>query len=209
MAKNKSNTKWWIIGGIVLIVLVLFMWIGGTYNSLVSLDEGVNNAWGKVQTAYQRRADLIPGYIKTAQEALEFQQETLTQVTALRSNAQELSKQIQNAKTPEELTNLGRQLDGVVSQTRQLVGTQLNLQVERYPELNVESVLKTQDELAGTENRIKRERDLYNDAVKEINVKVRRFPSNIIAGWFGFEQNEYFAADEGTEQAPDYDELWD
>jgi len=198
MATKKSSAidkKWYWIGGIVAVILIVGLWIGGTYNSLIGLQESVENNWSKVETAYQRRADLIPNLVQTVQEYTDYEGNLLRDVTEARAS-------IARAGTPQALAAAAGTMNSALSR--------LLAVVENYPNLKTnENFLSLQDELAGTENRIKVERDNYNNAVKKLNIKVRRFPSNIIAGWFGFGQEEYFESEEGAEQAPEVEALFD
>jgi len=174
----------------IFIVLFLLSFVG-MYNGLVSTDETVNNKWANVQTAYQRRADLIPNLVDTVKEYTDYEGEILTEITRARSS-------VGSARTPGELQAADGQLTSALSR--------LLVVMENYPNLKAnENFLSLQDELAGTENRIKTERDLYNGAVRNYNVKTRRFPSNIIAGMFGFEKREMFEADAGTDVVPKVD----
>lgn len=192
-AKKSNKGKWWLIG-IIAAILILALWIGGTYNSLVGLDEGVDNAWSLVQTAYQRRADLIPNLVETIKAYTDYEGPLLTEITQARAS-------VGRATNPEELAAAGAEMDSALSR--------LLVTVEAYPDLKAnENFLSFQDELAGTENRIKVERDNFNNAVKSLNVKTRRFPSNIIASMFGFEEKEYFESDEGAETAPKVGEMF-
>lgn len=176
---------------VAVIVLILLLWLWGSYNGLVTSDETVNEKWANVQTAYQRRLDLIPNLVDTVKASAEFETDLLTQVTALRSG-------LSTAATPEELDILGAKINSAI-----------NLVFEAYPDVkSTEAYLSLQDQLEGTENRIKTERDIFNAAVKQYNVKVRRVPTNIVAKWFGFEQKTMFAADAGAEVAPDVGELF-
>jgi LemA protein len=179
--------KGWIIGiGIVVLLLLIVM---GSYNGLVNADEEVTQAWGNVESAYQRRIDLIPNLVATVEGYKIHEKEVLTEITEARSK-------ITQAQTPAELTSGDAALNSALAR--------LLVVVENYPNLKAnENFLSLQDELAGTENRIKVERDRYNEAVKKMNVKVRRFPSNIVAGMFGFETKEVFEAEEGAEIAPE------
>ncbi len=186
MAKKNKLSPLAITGIIIalVVVLVLFTFIG-TYNTLVQLDETVNEKWANVQSAYQRRIDLIPNLVATVQGAADFEKELQTQVTAMRSG-------LSGAKTPEDLELLGTKIESAI-----------NLVFERYPAVRAtENFLSLQDQLEGTENRIKTERDIYNAAVKSYSVKTRTFPSNMIAGMFGFEKRDPFEADEGADVAP-------
>lgn len=177
----------------VLLLLGIF-WVIGSYNGLVSSEEQVNEKWANVQTAYQRRADLIPNLVAVVKEYSDYEGSVLTEITQARSA-------IMSAKTPGELQAADSQLSSTLKS--------LFAVAENYPDLKAnENYLSLQDELAGTENRVKTERDIFNEAVKEFNVKVRRFPTNIIAGMFGFEKKEMFEAAAGTETAPDVKTLF-
>jgi LemA protein len=175
-----------IVLGVIVLLLVLTVW--GNYNSLVNLDEAVSEKWANVQTAYQRRADLIPNLVETVKAYSNYEGEVLTEITNARSR-------IAGAGSPSELAAGNSDLNSALSR--------LLVVVEAYPNLKAnENYLSLQDELAGTENRIKTERDIYNAAVRGYNTKVRRFPSNVIAGMFGFDQRESFAADAGADVVP-------
>ena len=195
--KNKwTKHLYWAIP--VAILLVLIMWVVGSYNSLVKADVNVDNAWAQVQTVYQRRADLIPNLVNTVQGAANFEKETQTKIAELRTSASAIKSEMQSAKTPTELNAAGEKLDDVVAGYRSL-----NINVENYPELKATTnFLALQDELAGTENRVSVERMRYNDAVGEYNKMTRFFPKNVIANMFGFEAREMFEAAEGAEKAP-------
>ncbi|MEK6916581.1 MAG: LemA family protein [Nanoarchaeota archaeon] len=192
--KNKQpSNKLIVLGGILIFVLFVALYIGGTYNSFVALDENVNNAWGNVQTAYQRRTDLIPNLVATVKAYSDYEGEVLTEITQARSS-------IGNAKTPGELEAADSELNSALAK--------LLVVVENYPNLKAnENYLDLQVQLEGTENRIKVERDVYNKGVRQFNVKARRFPSNVFANMFGFEQKQYFEADEGSNEAPDVGKL--
>lgn len=190
--KNKFPTWVIVVGVILTLFIIVGMWVGGTYNTLVGMDESVNGAWGNVQTAYQRRADLIPNLVATVKASAEFEKDLLEKVTQYRAG-------IRSAETPAEMDFYGKEINSAI-----------NLAFEAYPEIkSTEGYRDLQVSLEGTENRIKVERDLYNGVVKTYNTKVRRFPSNIIAGMFSFDQREYFEAQEGSENAPDVKELFE
>ncbi|MBW3015199.1 LemA family protein [Candidatus Woesearchaeota archaeon] len=184
-----------IIGIVIAAVLLLFVfWIVGSYNGLVRSDETVNEKWANVQSAYQRRADLIPNLVETVKQYSDYEGEVLTEITNARAS-------IGKAGNPAELQAAGEELNSALAR--------LLVVVENYPNLKAnENYLSLQDELAGTENRIKVERDNFNKEVRNLNIKVRRFPTNIVAAMFGFEKREMFEADEGTENAPDVGELF-
>ena len=200
MAKNEQSTNsnktlWITLGILAFVVISLLIWVTSTYNGLVSTDENVNQKWANVQTAYQRRADLIPNLVETVNGYKNYEGQTLTEIAKLRSEAGQAKIDVSKAASPEAMQAASQNMDGVLSR--------LLVIVENYPDLKAnQNFLALQDELAGTENRIKVERDNYNVAVKDYNLKVRRFPSNLIAGMFGFDIKNPFEADKGAENAP-------
>lgn len=183
---------------IVIVVLAIFGMYGcSTYNGLVSKDETVNNAWANVQSAYQRRADLIPNLVNTVKGAADFEKSTLTAVIEARSKATSIQLKPDDL-TPENMQKFQAAQD-------QLSGTlsRLLVSVEQYPQLKAnQNFLQLQAQLEGTENRIKVERDRFNEVVKEYNQSARTFPSNIFAGMFGFAQKGYFEASQAAQTAP-------
>ena len=194
---NKKGNTLAVVGTIfgvcLLFGIIMLGSLAGTYNSLVVLDTNTENSWAKVQTAYERRADLIPNLVGTVKGVVKFEQETQTQIAALRSG-------ISNANNPQEMNKVGKEMNSLIS------GIMIN--VEAYPDLKAsENFLALQDELAGTENRIKWERDNYNDAVAEYKVAVRSFPTNMVAGIFNFERSKWdmFDAEEGSENPVEVD----
>lgn len=182
---KKKRTGLWVTLGVLVVLVLVFI---GSYNGLVSGEEEVDRSWANVESAYQRRADLIPNLVETVKAYKIHEEEVLTEITKARSN-------IVAAQTPAELAEGDVMLSSALSR--------LLVVVENYPNLKAnENFLSLQDELAGTENRVKVERDVYNAAVKKYNIKVRRFPSNVIAGIFNFERKELFEATPGSEVAP-------
>ena len=185
---EKSYTKYFVLGGLALLILIVLFTFIGTYNSLVSLSESVDESWAQVESQYQRRHDLIPSLVNTVKGSAAFQQETQLAITQARSawtGATTRSAQIQAAG----------QLDSAISR--------LLVVAENYPELDSSAFNDLMVSLEGTENRIAVERMRYNEAVRTLNVKVKRFPSNIIASMFGFEQATYFEIEEGIEAVPE------
>lgn len=182
--------KWIWIVGIVLFLLVAGSSCVGRYNVLVTLNESVDTAWAQVENVLQRRNDLIPNLVSTVKGYAAHEQKTFIAVTEARAK-------VGQAQTIPEKVEANNQLTAALGR--------LLLVVERYPELKAnQNFLSLQDELAGTENRIAVERRRYNEAVKEYNVFVRRFPNNFIAMIFGYaRENVYFKADEGAKTAPD------
>lgn len=184
----------------VLLALMLVGFVAGNYNTFVVKDTGTEKAWGNVQSAYQRRADLIPNLVDTVKGARDFEKSTLVEIAAMRSQAGSVKQQISDAKTVEELQAAGSQMNGVLAR--------LMVVVEAYPDLKSnQNFLALQDELAGTENRIKWERDNYNTAVMDYKTSVRSFPGNMVAGMFGFYPDKWktFTADKDAQTAPDVD----
>ena len=185
---------------IILIVLALILFVGGcnTYNGLVNQDQNVNETWAKVQSAYQRRADLIPNLVNTVRGYADFERGTLTDVVNARAKATSVNIDANNM-TPEALQQFQEAQGGLSSALSRLLVT-----VERYPELKAnQNFLELQSQLEGTENRIKVARDEFNTAVRSYNVKVKSFPTNLLAGIFGFSSKPYFEADAGAEKAPE------
>ena len=186
-----------VILGILAVGLV-GLWVIGTYNSLVGKDTNTENMWAKVQTAYQRRADLIPNLVDTVKEAKNFEKDTQTEIAQMRSQAGQAKIDMSNAKDVEQLQAANSQMSSVLAR--------LMVVVEAYPDLKSNAnFLALQDEIAGTENRVKWERDEYNNAVKDYKLAVRTFPTNIMAGMFGFSQEKWkmFQSEAGAEKAPD------
>ena len=190
-------------GGLLVIILFvafvigLFFW--GTYNRLVTLDQNVNKKWGDVQTVYQRRADLIPNLVNTVQGAANFEKSTVVEVTNARASVGRV--QLDPNKAPTDAAQL-EQFQAAQGQLSSAL-SRLLVVVERYPELKAnQNFLGLQAQLEGTENRISVERNNFNGAVQDFNTAVRRFPTNVIAGMFGFSPRPFFAAQAGAERAP-------
>ena len=182
---------------ILAVVAVVVVWAVSGYNGLVSKEEGVNQAWANVESAYQRRSDLIPNLVNTVKGYAEHESETLQAVTDARAKATSLNIDPTTA-TPEQVAAYMEAQQGVGSALGRLIAVS-----ESYPELKAnENFRDLQAQLEGTENRIKVERDRYNEAVKTFNVQIRRFPTNILASIFGFEKRSMFEAQEGAEVAP-------
>ncbi len=182
---NPSINPIYIIGGVLVIVLI---WGVLTYNGLVAQSAAVDGQWAQVQTAYQRRADLIPNLVSSVNKYMRYEGGLLENITALRS-------QWANAKTPEDQIAAGSAMDSAIS--RLLVVS------ENYPDLKADtSVSKLMDELAGSENRISVERMRYNDAVKSYNVAIHTLPTNIVAGMMGLKDRPYFQASAEAQKVP-------
>jgi LemA protein len=188
-----------------LILLLVALGIGavlvltgiGKYNGMVNLDADVQNSWSKVQTAYQRRADLIPNLVSTVKGYADFEQQTLTQVIEARQQVTNLNIDPNNL-TPEAFGQF-QQAQGQLSGALQ----RLLVTVERYPELKADArFADLQHELASTENQIKFERDAFNNTATGYNKYIRQFPNNLFAGVFNFDQRALFEAEAGSQNAP-------
>lgn len=178
-----------IIGIVILVILAIVgITLGGSYNTLVKLDEEANSQWSQIDVQLKRRADLVPNLVNTVKGFAEQEKDVLLGVTKARSGLQE-------ASTPQEAAEANNQLTNELAK--------LNIVVEKYPELKSDqNFMRLQDELAGTENRIAVARKDYNDSVKPLNARIRRFPTNIVAGMFGFSQREYFEVNESDKETP-------
>ena len=183
---------------IVIGILVLLVLMGGcSYNGMNKSRVNVDEKWAGVQSSYQRRADLIPNLVSTVKGAAEFEKSTLTAVIEARAKATQMNVNAGDL-SPEKLQQF-QQAQGQVSQA---LG-RLMVVAEQYPQLKAnQNFLALQDQLEGTENRIKVSRDDFNAAVREFNVKVTSFPANIMAGMFGFKEKPMFEAEKGSEKAP-------
>lgn len=194
------NRKWLIPGFIIGVIVVLALIFAGSYNGLVSQREAVTTAFSKVQSQYQRRADLIPNLVNTVKGAANFEQETLTQITEARAKATSIQLDPSKA-TPEQIQQYQQAQGDVTSALSRLLAV-----TENYPQLQATQAFRDlQVQLEGTENRITVARNDYNDAARPYNTRLQTFPTNIVAGLFGFEQKPYFEADEGSDRAPTVD----
>jgi LemA protein len=174
-----------IIGAIVGVIGIIFITYISIYNKAVSLQEKVDEKWANVQSAYQRRADLVPQLVETVKGAAKNEKDILTQVTNARAG-------IVNAKTPEDMEIAGKKIN-----------TAINLAFEAYPQIrSTENFSKLQEQLEGSENRIKQERDLYNESVKEYNTSIRGFFASMFLNSETFPKKTGFKAAAGSENAP-------
>ena len=182
---------------LVAVVAIIAFWAISGYNSLVSMDENVSNQWANVETQYQRRADLIPNLVNTVKGYAAHEKETLEGVIAARSQATQI-KVDPTDLTPEKLAEYQKAQGQLATALGKLLAI-----TENYPDLKAnQNFLELQAQLEGTENRINVARKNFNDAAKAYNTAIRRFPKNILAGMFGFDNRAYFEAAEGAEQAP-------
>ncbi|WP_074407532.1 MULTISPECIES: LemA family protein [Aquimarina] len=186
---------------IVGIIVILYFFFGGRYNTAVTLQEDAKTAWSNVESAYQRRSDLIGNLVKTVQGAADFERNTLKEVIEARAKATAVNIDPSNI-TPDQIAQFQQAQGGLTSALSRLLVT-----VERYPDLKAnQNFLNLQTQLEGTENRINVERNRYNESVGGYTKFMRKFPNNIILSIFGsFEEMARFEADRGAEKAPDVD----
>ena len=181
------------IAGAVLLILVI--WIISSYNSLVNKEENVKLQWSEVQNVYQRRLDLIPSLVNVVKGQTQFEQQTLQQIAEARAKA--LSALSNNDINSENYNNQRVLQDSLAASANRMI-----VIIEKYPTLKGSAAYAgLQTQLEGTERRIKVARNDFNGAVATYNRKVRSFPTNMIAGLFGFKKKEGFEADAGSDQS--------
>ena len=183
------NKKWLVPGIIIGLVVVLGLVFAGSYNGLVGQREAVTASFSKVQSQYQRRADLIPNLVNTVKGAANFEQSTLTQVTEARARATSIQLDPSRA-TPEQIQEYQRAQGDVTSALSRLLAV-----TENYPQLQATQAFRDlQVQLEGTD-----------DTARPYNTRLQTFPTNVIAGIFGFEKKPYFEAEQGSDTAPTVD----
>ena len=189
---------------IIIVVIALIAIIGfsmvGRYNNIVTMDEGIDGQWGNVENQYQRRADLIPNLVNTVKGYASHERETLEAVINARAQATKVTAELspEAMNDPALMQKFQAAQEGLSSALSRLM-----VVVERYPDLKANQNFRDlQAQLEGTENRIAVERRRFNESVKTYNSTIRRFPTTMIAGMFGFQTRTYFEAAEGTENAP-------
>ena len=189
--------SWIIIGVIIVVIIIAYSSMKGTYNNMVTLDEGVTGQWAQVENVYQRRADLIPNLVATVKGYATHEQETLEGVIEARSKATSVTIDPSNMNAA-SIQQFQAAQDGLSSALSKLM-----VVVERYPDLKAnQNFLELQTQLERTENRIAVERRNFNTGAQNYNTYIRTFPKNIYASMFGFEKKAYFKSQEGAENAP-------
>jgi len=183
---------------IIIFILLTVSWGVSVYNRLVSLNEGVNQAWSQVENQYQRRYDLIPNLVETVKGVANFEKETYTAVTEARAKVGQIRITADQLSDAEAFQKFQQAQDGLSSALSRLLVVS-----ENYPQLKAnENFLQLQAQLEGTENRISVERMKFNQVVQEYNTQIKRFPASIIANMTGFKEKQYFKAAPNAEQAP-------
>lgn len=188
--------KKWLIPVGIIVVLILFA--VSSYNGLISVQADTKTAWSKVESAYQRRNDLIGNLVKTVQGAADYEKGTLTAVIEARSKATSITIDPTNV-TPAQMAQFQQAQEGLKGSLSRML-----LTVEQYPELKAnQNFLELQSQIEGTENRINVSRDRFNDAANLYDIKTRSFPSVIFAKMFGFGEIARFKSEAGAEKAPE------
>jgi LemA protein len=189
---------------ILILALLAVLWGMKIYNGLVSQQEAVETAVGNVQTAYQKRADLIPNLVATVKNYAEYEAGTLTAVVEARAKATATMLDASNL-TEENMKAFQAAQDEMSGALSRLLVT-----VEQYPDLKAnQNYLDLQSQLEACENTIANARREFNETAKAYNTAVRRFPANIVANMFGFDKKPYFEASEAAQQAPDVKDLFE
>lgn len=186
-----------VLGVAAAILVALALAAMGSYNGLVSSNQGVEAQWAQVENVYQRRADLIPNLVKTVEGAANFEKSTLTEITEARASV----GKIQLANGPQDAEQLA-QFEKAQAGLGGALG-RLMVIVERYPDLKANAGFQTlQAQLEGTENRISVERGRFNEVVQAYNTKIKSIPAVFYAAVLGFNERPYFKAKEGTAEPP-------
>jgi len=176
------------LGAIVLVAIIVVFSVIGRYNGFVTANEGIDAAWAQVENVLQRRADLIPNLVETVKGYAAHEKEIFENVAQARGR-------LAGAVSPAEAAVANA---GLTSALGRLLAIS-----ERYPDLKAnQNFIRLQDELAGSENRIATERRRYNETVRTYNTSIKRFPNRILASMFGFDEREYFEADEAAKEVP-------
>ena len=190
----------------LVVVLACMSLSSCDYNSLVEQEQTVEQAWAQVENQYQRRADLIPNLVNTVKGYAAHESETLQSVTNARAGLTEAYNKA-NALPADQATASEESLQQYQQAHNDLKGAldiYVNAVREAYPDLKAnQNFINLQTQLEGTENRISTERMRYTEAVKNFNTAIKKFPTVIYAGWFGFEEKPQFKAEEGANKAPE------
>ena len=196
----KSKTLIGCLGILLIVVIIIGLTVSGTYNSLVTLDQSVRSQWAQVENVYQRRADLVPNLVETVKGAAAFEKDTFTAVTEARAKVGQVRLDDSIVNNPEAFAKFQEAQDGLSSALSRLM-----VVVEKYPDLKAtQNFRDLQVQLEGTENRITVERQRFNETAQAFNTKRNKFPTVLIAGFFGekFKEKAYFKAQAGAETAP-------
>lgn len=199
---NKGCLILCVIGGFLLLAAGLgAMLVGGSYNNMVKLEEGVNSAWSQVENVYQRRMDLIPNLVSTVKGFAAHEKSVLTEVTEARSRVGSIQMSQDMLNDPQKFESFQKAQGELGSALSRLM-----VVMENYPQLKADqNFMALQSQLEGTENRITVERMNFNNAAQVYNTAIRQFPQAMVAGMFSFKPKNYFKMKEGAENAPKVD----
>lgn len=194
-----------IVGVIIVAIVLIGAWFVNTRNGFVTLDEDVQQQWGKVEVQYQRRLDLIPNLVETVKGYAAHESSTFEKVTQARAGLTDAYNKA-NALQGQDAAATEQSLDSY-NAAQQGLGKALSIYVnavrEAYPDLKANTnFMNLQEQLESTENRIATERRRYNEEVETYNKKVLRFPGSIWASMFNFDPKDMFQAEEGANKAP-------
>jgi LemA protein len=190
-----------IVGILVVIGVILALSVSGMFNRIVTLEQGANAAWAQVQNVYQRRADLVPNLVNTVKGAANFERSTLTEITEARASVGRVQMPSEAPKDPQKFAEFERAQGQLGSALSRLL-----VVAERYPDLKATAAFRDlQAQLEGTENRISVERGRFNEAVQAYNTAIKRFPTVLFAGMFGYSPRPYFTSTPGAETPPKVD----
>ncbi|QIG89135.1 LemA family protein [Chryseobacterium sp. POL2] len=187
-----------LVIALVVIAGIALMWGIGVRNNFVTQKNGVESKWSNVETVYQKRANLIPNLERTVKSYAKFEQETLTQVVEARAKATSVNID------PTNMTEADMaKFQAAQGQLSSALG-RLMMVVEKYPDLKADQQYTNfQREYVAIENSIRTETVYYNDAAKDYNIAIQKFPNNIVANFTNFKEKPYFKADTGAEKAPE------
>lgn len=186
------------VGILVILVVIPGFAIQGNYNDMIAKEQQVSQQWGQVENVYQRRTDLIPNLVATVKGYAAHEADVLETVTAARAQVGSVRVSQDTLKNPAEFQKFQQAQDGLTSALSRLM-----VVVERYPDLKAnQNFLDLQGQLEGTENRIALERKRFNEVAGSYNTRIKQFPANLVARFFGFQEKQYFQATPGSEKAP-------
>jgi LemA protein len=193
---NIARKKYGLVALIVLALLTIFIVV--TRNGFVQKEENVSKTWSNVQNDYQRRLDLIPNLVNAVKASADYEKNTLVKVIEERAKRSSVNV-VGNSPTYEEYKKIEAANGDLVNSANQLIAV-----IEKYPDLKTaNSFVRLQDQLVGTERRIKFSRNDFNKAIQGYNTSVRSFPSSLVASIFSFKVKDGFKADIGSEKAPE------
>jgi LemA protein len=193
--------SWLVIGGIVLLIVIIFSWWRSSYNGFVQKDENIKAQLGQINNVYQQRLDLIPNLVATVQGSVSAERSTLEAVISARARATGVTLTPEALKDPALFAKFQQVQDGLSGALSRLLVVS-----EQYPDLKSQANFQTlMSQIEGQESRIRIERNRYNEAVNDFNATIRRFPASILAGMSGFTAYQYFQAAAGAENAPKVD----